>query len=72
MERSTDICSLRNYNNTFIEYVLLIIDIVDIRKTFHCNDMDKGEKTCRFADYFVICGLDFNSGLEPDKLAGMS
>ncbi|CAG9767033.1 unnamed protein product [Ceutorhynchus assimilis] len=21
----------------------------------------------KFADYFVICGLDFNSGLEPDK-----
>ncbi len=20
----------------------------------------------RFADYFVICGLDFTSGLEPD------
>uniref|UniRef100_A0A1Y1MV99 UDENN domain-containing protein n=1 Tax=Photinus pyralis TaxID=7054 RepID=A0A1Y1MV99_PHOPY len=24
----------------------------------------------RFADYFIICGLDFNSGLEPDKLSG--
>ncbi|KAG7305557.1 hypothetical protein JYU34_009638 [Plutella xylostella] len=25
---------------------------------------------CRFADYFVICGLDFDSGLEPDRLCG--
>ncbi|XP_060531604.1 DENN domain-containing protein 5B [Cylas formicarius] len=23
----------------------------------------------KFADYFVICGLDFNSGLEPDKFS---
>lgn len=26
----------------------------------------------KFADYFVICGLDLSSGLEPDKLAGNS
>ncbi|CAG9563036.1 unnamed protein product [Danaus chrysippus] len=25
---------------------------------------------CRFADYFVICGLDFDSGLEADGLSG--
>lgn len=25
---------------------------------------------CRFADYFAICGLDFDSGLEPDRLCG--
>lgn len=24
----------------------------------------------RLADYFVICGLDLTSGLEPDQLAG--
>ncbi|XP_063223946.1 DENN domain-containing protein 5B isoform X2 [Bacillus rossius redtenbacheri] len=24
----------------------------------------------RFVDYFVICGLDLNSGLEPDRLSG--
>uniref|UniRef100_A0A8C6T9K6 DENN/MADD domain containing 5A n=1 Tax=Neogobius melanostomus TaxID=47308 RepID=A0A8C6T9K6_9GOBI len=24
--------------------------------------------SCRFADYFVICGLDTDSGLEPDEL----
>ena len=24
----------------------------------------------RFADYFVICGLDLDSGLEPDRFAG--
>ncbi|ESO93313.1 hypothetical protein LOTGIDRAFT_232739 [Lottia gigantea] len=24
----------------------------------------------RFADYFVVCGLDVSSGLEPDRLAG--
>lgn len=24
----------------------------------------------RFADYFVICGLDLTSGLEPDSFAG--
>jgi hypothetical protein len=26
--------------------------------------------TDRFADYFVICGLDLSSGLEPDRFAG--
>ena len=26
----------------------------------------------RFADYFVICGLDKDSGLEPDKYFGES
>lgn len=25
----------------------------------------------RFADYFVICGLDPDTGLEPDRFAGM-
>lgn len=25
----------------------------------------------RFADYFVICGLDLDTGLEPDRFAGM-
>lgn len=24
----------------------------------------------RFADYFVICGLDLDTGLEPDRFAG--
>ena len=24
----------------------------------------------RFSDYFVICGLDLTSGLEPDTFAG--
>ena len=24
----------------------------------------------RLADYFVICGLDASSGLEPDRLSG--
>lgn len=24
----------------------------------------------RLADYFVICGLDLNSGLEPDNFSG--
>lgn len=34
--------------------------------------MDKVQNSSnnRFADYFVICGLDLNSGLEPDKFAG--
>lgn len=25
---------------------------------------------CRFAHYFVVCGIDADSGLEPDELAG--
>lgn len=24
----------------------------------------------KFIDYFVICGLDFDSGLEPDRFSG--
>lgn len=27
-------------------------------------------QTNRFADYFVICGLDLDTGLEPDRFAG--
>ncbi|XP_028332470.1 DENN domain-containing protein 5A isoform X3 [Gouania willdenowi] len=27
--------------------------------------------SCRFADYFVICGLDTDSGLEPDELSAL-
>ncbi|XP_065117631.1 DENN domain-containing protein 5A isoform X1 [Paramisgurnus dabryanus] len=27
--------------------------------------------SCRFADYFVICGLDTESGLEPDELSAL-
>lgn len=27
--------------------------------------------TNRFADYFVICGLDLDTGLEPDRFVGM-
>lgn len=34
------------------------------------NKNATGTKFTRFADYFVICGLDFESGLEPDILAG--
>lgn len=26
--------------------------------------------TTRFADYFVICGLDLDTGLEADRFAG--
>lgn len=29
------------------------------------------QATSRFADYFVICGLDLDTGLEADRFAGM-
>lgn len=28
------------------------------------------QQSTRFADYFVICGLDLDTGLEPDRFAG--
>lgn len=28
------------------------------------------QATSRFADYFVICGLDLDTGLEADRFAG--
>ncbi|KAJ6665206.1 hypothetical protein lerEdw1_004255, partial [Lerista edwardsae] len=31
-----------------------------------------GSAPCRFAHYFVLCGIDADSGLEPDELAGSS
>lgn len=34
------------------------------------NPTDQLLITKRFADYFVICGLDFDTGLEPDRFAG--
>uniref|UniRef100_A0AAQ5XSC8 UDENN domain-containing protein n=1 Tax=Amphiprion ocellaris TaxID=80972 RepID=A0AAQ5XSC8_AMPOC len=30
-----------------------------------------GAAPCRFAHYFVICGIDTETGLEPDELAGI-
>lgn len=39
-----------------------------------CVFVRMNSQTCsganRFADYFVICGLDLSSGLEPDRFAG--
>uniref|UniRef100_A0A3Q3DD89 Uncharacterized protein n=1 Tax=Hippocampus comes TaxID=109280 RepID=A0A3Q3DD89_HIPCM len=29
-----------------------------------------GSASCRFAHYFVVCGLDPETGLEPDDGAG--
>ncbi|XP_063761495.1 DENN domain-containing protein 5B-like isoform X2 [Eleginops maclovinus] len=29
-----------------------------------------GSASCRFAHYFVVCGIDTETGLEPDELAG--
>uniref|UniRef100_A0A673XNG9 DENN/MADD domain containing 5B n=1 Tax=Salmo trutta TaxID=8032 RepID=A0A673XNG9_SALTR len=29
-----------------------------------------GSASCRFAQYFVVCGLDTETGLEPEELAG--
>ncbi|XP_041705887.1 DENN domain-containing protein 5B [Coregonus clupeaformis] len=31
-----------------------------------------GSASCRFAQYFVVCGLDTETGLEPEELAGES
>lgn len=31
-----------------------------------------GAAPCRFAHYFVICGIDTETGLEPDELTGRS
>ncbi|XP_078663864.1 DENN domain-containing protein 5B-like isoform X2 [Branchiostoma floridae x Branchiostoma belcheri] len=33
---------------------------------------EPGQAGTRFADYFVVCGLDVASGLEPDQLQGRS
>lgn len=33
---------------------------------------DADPQFSRFADYFVICGLDLDTGLEPDRFAGKS
>jgi len=27
-------------------------------------------QSTRFSDYFVICGLDLDTGLEPDRFSG--
>uniref|UniRef100_A0A4W4HAD6 UDENN domain-containing protein n=1 Tax=Electrophorus electricus TaxID=8005 RepID=A0A4W4HAD6_ELEEL len=34
------------------------------------NTAGSGSASCRFAHYFVICGIDNETGLEPDALAG--
>uniref|UniRef100_T1IME6 DENN domain-containing protein 5B n=1 Tax=Strigamia maritima TaxID=126957 RepID=T1IME6_STRMM len=34
--------------------------------------MTSRSSTCqRFVDYFIVCGLDLNSGLEPDRISGL-
>uniref|UniRef100_A0A668AWC2 DENN/MADD domain containing 5B n=1 Tax=Myripristis murdjan TaxID=586833 RepID=A0A668AWC2_9TELE len=34
------------------------------------SSVGSGAAPCRFAHYFVICGIDTETGLEPDELAG--
>lgn len=34
------------------------------------NGSNNSSMISRFADYFVICGLDLDTGLEPDRFAG--
>lgn len=45
-----------------------------IQSEVDCVSLRMNSQTCsgasRFADYFVICGLDLSSGLEPDRFAG--
>lgn len=31
-----------------------------------------GSASCRFAHYFVVCGVDTETGLEPDDGPGMN
>ncbi|XP_060694898.1 DENN domain-containing protein 5A isoform X3 [Hemiscyllium ocellatum] len=35
------------------------------------NNTTTTSSGCRFADYFVICGLDVETGLEPDELSAL-
>ncbi|KAJ8332117.1 hypothetical protein SKAU_G00429020 [Synaphobranchus kaupii] len=35
------------------------------------STMGSGAAPCRFAHYFVICGIDTETGLEPDELAAL-
>ena len=38
----------------------------------HCGGAATAARFNRFADYFVICGLDLDTGLEPDRFSGES
>lgn len=38
--------------------------------TINENGSNNSSMISRFADYFVICGLDLDTGLEPDRFAG--
>uniref|UniRef100_A0A8C2AKE5 DENN/MADD domain containing 5B n=1 Tax=Cyprinus carpio TaxID=7962 RepID=A0A8C2AKE5_CYPCA len=35
------------------------------------SNIGSGSAPCRFAHYFVVCGIDNETGLEPDALAGL-
>lgn len=39
-------------------------------ETTNLNKINADQTTSRLADYFVICGLDLDTGLEPDRFAG--
>lgn len=54
---------------------LLLCAPLDPRREAHKRSRLKmstgfSSSSCRFADYLVICGLDTESGLEPDELSG--
>lgn len=42
----------------------------DHKLTKSFNSRNEDLQLSRFADYFVICGLDLDTGLEPDRFAG--
>lgn len=51
------------FKNKYVNLFKIIIPLWSLVKP-------KVKKMSRLVDYFVICGLDYNSGLEPDKFEG--
>lgn len=62
MDEQSSACQLNKCSETVVSTKTQIL-----AKTANANTSN----TNRFADYFVICGLDLDTGLEPDRFAGM-
>ena len=65
-EHRGTICSC---DNTLLMCYVMLYCVRCLYDTIHLHAMNSNQK---LVDYFVICGLNISSGLEPDQLSGYS
>lgn len=60
----------QNDNTKYNEHTETGTSSIKNNQTQSQTQQSQQTTTNRFADYFVICGLDLDTGLEPDRIAG--